>query len=80
MDVDDSCELRPFLVSVGELSLHDRETANADACLLGCEEKRDHLQNLRITLRSVIESRGVDESHSSSVENEFIRELNLGCA
>ena len=45
----------------------------------GGQESCNSLQNSRIALHSVIESWGVDESHSSPIENKFIRKLNLRC-
>ena len=38
----------------------------------------DHLQNICVSRRTVIESRGVDEDHCSSIERELIGELDLG--
>ena len=77
MDVDDPGERRPSLISVKGSSSEDREMMNTDAHLRGCQEKRDHLQNLCIALRSV-EPWGVDEGHRSPVEGEFFGELDLG--
>ena len=46
--------------------------------LRGGQESPNHLQNIRIAPRSMIESRCIDESHHLSVESELICELNLG--
>ena len=51
---------------------------NVRVCLRGSQESRNHLQNVRIALRSVIESRGIDENDPSPVESKQIRTLDLG--
>ena len=73
MDVDDPGERSPILISVEKFSPEGRETASGDVCLRVGQEICDQLQNLRIAHCSVIESRGVDEGHRSSVESEFVR-------
>ena len=78
MDVDDPGKLRPFLIPIGGFSPEVRQTTNAEACLHGGQEKCYRLQNLRVALCSVIESWGVDEGHRSPIENELIREFDIG--
>ena len=51
-----------------------------DARLRGGQEECDHLQDLGIALRSVIESGGIDEGHHSPVESELFGDLDLGRA
>lgn len=80
MDVDDPGEFGPFLVAVENIGQVDVETTNASAHLRGCQEKCNQLQNLGITLRSIIESGGIDEGHRSPVDVELIRNLDLSCA
>jgi hypothetical protein len=48
--------------------------------LRGGQESRNHLQNIGITPRGVIEPRGVDENNTSSIESEKIRALDLSRA
>ena len=43
------------------------------------QESSDHLQNIRIALRGVVKSRGIDESYTPSVKSELVCELDLGC-
>ena len=78
MHVDNPSENRSILVSVENFSPKDRETMKVDVRLRGGQEKRDHLQNLGIALRGVIESRGIDEDHRSPLEGEFVGNLDLG--
>ena len=79
MDVDDPGKRSPFLISVGGFNPEDWVTANGDVHLRSGHEKCDHLQNICIAFRSFIESRGVNEGHWSSVENELVHHLDLGC-
>ena len=44
------------------------------------QEKCDHLQNIGIALRSVVELRGVDGDYRPSVKSGLARELDLGRA
>ena len=78
MDVDDPSECYPFIVSIEEFSSEDQETTSDCAYLRVGQEKPDHLQDLRIALRSVIESWGVDENDLSPVEDELVRDLDIG--
>ena len=52
---------------------------NDDVHLHGSQESGDYLQNIRIALRGVIKSRGIDESYTTSVKSELVSELDLGC-
>jgi hypothetical protein len=42
------------------------------------QECRDQLQDIGITLVCIIEAGRIDEEYASSVEGEFIGELDLG--
>jgi len=44
------------------------------------QECRDRLQHVRVTLVGVIKSRSVNEHDPSTVQNELLRFLDLGCA
>ena len=78
MDVDDSGKLGSFLVPVRRFGSEDRETTNADVHLRSGQESGNHFQNVRIALRGVVETRGIDESYTPSVESELVCELDLG--
>ena len=78
MDVDDPSERCPFLVPVEKLSREDRDVSNADVRLRVGQEICDQLQNFGIALRSIIESRGIDESYRPSIESELLRDPDLG--
>ena len=53
--------------------------SNAGVCLRVGQEICDQPQNFCIALRSIIESRGIDESNRSPVQIELFRELDSGC-
>ena len=78
MNVDDPSKLRTFLISVNRVISGGLKVMTVDTRLRGGQESGNHLQNIRIAFRSVIEPRGVNEDHPSSIEREFIRELHLG--
>jgi hypothetical protein len=79
MDVDDTCELRPILIS--GIRYSERGWKWIPRLHLHCgQEVCDHLQDICVALRGVVESRRIDESHLPLVECKFIRELNLGRA
>ena len=53
--------------------------SNTDVRLRVGQEICDQPQNFGIGLRSIIESRGVDEGNRSPAQSELARELDLGC-
>ena len=78
VDVDDPSECYLFIVSIEEFSSEDQETTSDCAYLRFGQEKYDHLQNVCFALRSVIKSWGVDEGHLSPVEDELVRDPDIG--
>ena len=78
MDVDEPRKFGTIPISMKEFSPEDGETTNADVHLRGVQEGSNLPQNICIRRRTVVESRGIDESHSSSVESELIRGLDFG--
>ena len=54
--------------------------ANNDMHSRGGQESCNNLQDLRVALRSVIESRDIDQGYRLIIESERIRELDLGRA
>lgn len=70
--------LDPFSYLLRGPSLEGWKSVEVDVYLRGGQESCDHLENIRVAFRSVIEPRGIDENHPSSIKDEFIRELDLG--
>jgi hypothetical protein len=80
MDVNDPCELRSILVASGNQGSDRGWTWMPRLCLRCGQKGCDRPQDIRIALRGIVESRCIDEHHPSSVEGEFISELNLSRA
>jgi len=79
MDVYDPCELRPVLIPSTRGS--DPGWARNTRLSLRCgQEGSDIPQDVRIALRSIVESWCIDEGHTPPIELEFVRELDLGRA
>ena len=78
VDVDDPGKLGPFFISV-RFSPENVEMTNVDAHLPVSQIICNHPQSIQIAQGGVTESRGIDESHDPSIENELVRELDLCC-
>ena len=74
MDVNDPSNFRSSLVPDGLLDLGRVEKRCHPRCR---KESGDQFQNIGVALVGIIETGCVDEDDLSSVESEFIRELNF---
>ena len=74
MDVDDPSNFRSSLVPDGLLNLGLVDEWCHSRCR---EESSDQFQNVGVALVGIIETGCVDKDDLSSVESEFIRELNF---
>ena len=79
MDVDDPGKSRTFLISVEvKFSPENREATSRDADLRGGQESCNNLQDIRVVLCGIVESWGVDQGHRVPIEDELVRELDIG--
>ena len=79
VDVDDPGKSRPFLISVEvRFSPENREATSRDVDLRGGQEMCNNIQDFSVALEGIVESWGVDEGHCLPIENELVRELDIG--